>query len=40
VLPRFAINLVLPKVAMMNAGVGWLVAVLEQIKAWKLKRTI
>ncbi len=31
-LPRFAINLVLPKVAMMDAGLAWLVAVLGQIK--------
>jgi DNA-binding transcriptional LysR family regulator len=31
-LPRFAINLVLPKVAMMDAGVAWLVAVIGQIK--------
>ena len=31
-LPHFAINAVLPKVAMMDAGVAWLVAELDQIK--------
>jgi len=37
-LPRFAINLVLPKVAMMDAGMGWLVAVLERIKAPRTRK--
>jgi DNA-binding transcriptional LysR family regulator len=37
-LPRFAINLVLPKVAMMDAGVGWLVTVLGQIKAPRMRK--
>jgi DNA-binding transcriptional LysR family regulator len=31
-LPRFAINLVLPKVALMDAGLAWLVATLARIK--------
>jgi DNA-binding transcriptional LysR family regulator len=31
-LPPFAINLVLPKVALMDAGLAWLVGVLAQIK--------
>jgi DNA-binding transcriptional LysR family regulator len=42
-LPRFAINLVLPKVALMDAGLAWLVTVIEQIKtplARKPKRSI
>ena len=42
-LPRFAINLVLPKVALKDAGLAWLVTVLEQIKtpmARKPKRSI
>ena len=31
-LPRFSMNVVVPKVAMMDAGVAWLVASLEHIK--------
>ena len=37
-LPRFAINLVLPKVAMMDAGLAWLVALLGQIKTSRLRK--
>jgi hypothetical protein len=32
-LPRFSINIVLPKVAMMDAGLGWLVQLLGQVRA-------
>jgi hypothetical protein len=32
-LPRFPINVVLPKVAMMDAGVAWLVRLLGQLQA-------
>jgi DNA-binding transcriptional LysR family regulator len=31
-LPRFAINIVLPKVAMMDAGLAWLVQLLGQVQ--------
>jgi DNA-binding transcriptional LysR family regulator len=31
-LPRFSINVIVPKVAMMDAGVAWIVAVLELIR--------
>jgi DNA-binding transcriptional LysR family regulator len=37
-LPCFAINLVLPQVAMMDAGLSWLVAVLEGIKTSKVRK--
>jgi DNA-binding transcriptional LysR family regulator len=41
-LPRFSMNVVVPKVAMMDAGVAWLVASLEHIKptARQPKRSI
>ena len=32
-LPRFSINMVLPKVAMMDAGLAWLVELLGQVRA-------
>jgi hypothetical protein len=32
-LPRFAINIVLPKVAMMDAGLAWLVELLGSVGA-------
>ena len=31
-LPRFSINIVLPKVAMMDAGLAWLVRLLGQVR--------
>ena len=31
-LPRFSINIVLPKVAMMDAGLAWLVQLLGQVR--------
>ncbi|MBR1226982.1 MULTISPECIES: LysR family transcriptional regulator [unclassified Bradyrhizobium] len=37
-LPHFAINAILPKIAMMDAGVAWLVTELEQIKAPRTRK--
>ena len=31
-LPRFSLNIVLPKVAMMDAGLAWLVQLLGQVR--------
>jgi hypothetical protein len=37
-LPRFSMNAVLPKVALMDAGVAWLVGLLEQAKPRPVRR--
>jgi DNA-binding transcriptional LysR family regulator len=39
-LPRFSINIVLPKVAMMDAGLAWLVRMLAQLRTGKAEPAV